>query len=396
MSLFQVLLNVAGLLLLVPVSILFLQVVLACLPLKKAPRALLGKRPSIVVLVPAHNESLVLENTLNSIFPQLIEGDRLLVVADNCSDGTAKIALANGAEVIERIDLERRGKGYALDFGIRHLLKTNPPEVIVIIDADCHVSEGAIDKLARLCVEKGRPIQALDLMTAPLAGSLNIRVAEFAWLVKNQVRPLGFYQIGLPCQLMGTGMAFPWHILSKASLASGHLVEDMKLGIDLTRSGLSPLFCPEARVTSVFPDSVEGADTQRVRWEHGHLGMIIKEAPKRLVEAIFKLNVHLFALILDLTVPPLALLLLMILMLFGISLVNFAISGSPRPVFLTGIELFLMGTAVLIAWWRFGQHILNLKDFANAPMYALRKIPLYFKFLAGRQVEWVRSKRDKD
>ena len=395
MTLFEALLAIVALLVFVPVSLLLVQVLLACL-LKTRYLKLFCKRPSVVVLMPAHNEALVLADTLSSIFPQLIEGDQLLLVADNCSDSTATIAQAAGAEVIERVDLERRGKGYALDFGIRHLLQSKAPEVVIVIDADCHVSEGAIDRLSRVCIEVGRPVQALYLMRAPLGGGLKVRVAEFAWLVKNLVRPLGFYHIGLPCQLMGTGMAFPWSVLCETSLASGHLVEDMKLGIELTRLGKPPLFCPEVLVTSMFPDSVEGAQTQRTRWEHGHLGMIVNEAPMLLVEALLQLNLQLFALIMDMSIPPLALLLLAVFALCGMSMVDLAIGGAVIPLKLAGTDLLLMGVAVFVAWWRFGKHILNLKDLANSPIYALRKIPLYLKFLVGRQAEWVRSKRDKD
>ena len=53
-------------------------------------------------------------------------------------------------------------------------------------------------------------MQILDLMTAPEDSPINYRVAEFAWRVNNWVRPLGLAALGLPCQLMGTGMAFPW------------------------------------------------------------------------------------------------------------------------------------------------------------------------------------------
>jgi hypothetical protein len=58
------------------------------------------------------------------------------------------IAARAGAEVIERFDPDRRGKGYALDFGVRHL-STRPPEIVVIVDADCIVEGDAIDRLAR-------------------------------------------------------------------------------------------------------------------------------------------------------------------------------------------------------------------------------------------------------
>src|SRR5512135_2526179 len=203
----DVVLSMVALLLLMPASLLFLQMILASLPAK--PRAVpLGRRPSVAVLMPAHNEALVLEETVRSIIPQLAAGDRLLVVADNCSDDTAKIAAASGVEVIERFDLERRGKGYALDYGMRHL-RSSAPEVVIVIDADCKVSKGVIERLARACVGEERPVQGRYLMQAPPEASLRVRMAEFAWLVKNHVRPLGFLRIGLPCQLMGTGMAFP-------------------------------------------------------------------------------------------------------------------------------------------------------------------------------------------
>src|SRR4051812_17463960 len=69
-----------------------------------APRDMpAGRRPSLAVLVPAHDEALVIADTLNEIVPQLIAGDRLLVVADNCADDTATIAAAAGAAVLERV-----------------------------------------------------------------------------------------------------------------------------------------------------------------------------------------------------------------------------------------------------------------------------------------------------
>jgi cellulose synthase/poly-beta-1,6-N-acetylglucosamine synthase-like glycosyltransferase len=387
------LLGMFALLLLMPASLLSLQVVLALLPARIRPSSS-SKCPSVAVLMPAHNEALVLEGTMRSIIPQLKSGDRLLVVADNCSDDTARIAAASGAEVIERFDLERRGKGYALDYGMQYL-RLAAPEVVIIIDADCKVSKGVIDRLARACAEAGRPIQSLYLMQAPPGASLAVRVAEFAWLVKNYVRPRGFQRIRLPCQLTGTGMAFPWAVISKAALGSGHLVEDLKLGLDLARMGKPPLFCPDALVTSEFSGNAEGARTQRTRWERGHLGMIVSEAPRLLMEAVFHRNVSLFALTLDMSTPPLALLLLASLALCGTGALLVTAGGSALPLILAGIALLSIGAAVLGAWWRFGRHVISLTDLGYAPIYALRKIPLYIRFVMGKKVEWVRTRRDR-
>ncbi|MGE8382883.1 MAG: glycosyltransferase family 2 protein, partial [Pseudomonas putida] len=220
MTVLSWLLGLLAVIALVPVSVFFLQMLLACLPPRSRPLGV-SVRPRVAVLVPAHDEAAIIRATLASVTPQLLPGDRLLVVADNCTDDTARLAREAGAEVVERFDTVLRGKGYALDFGVRHLA-LQPPEVVIVVDADCQVAEGAIDCLARRYHQAQRPVQALYLMRAPAGSGLTVQVAEFAWRVKNLVRPRGWARLGLPCQLMGAGMAFGWHDLALINLANGH------------------------------------------------------------------------------------------------------------------------------------------------------------------------------
>ena len=82
-----------------------------------APRALpllAGPAPTVAVLVPAHDEAAGIGAMLGRVLPLLPAGARLLVVADNCTDDTAALARAAGAEVTERHDTGARGKGHAL------------------------------------------------------------------------------------------------------------------------------------------------------------------------------------------------------------------------------------------------------------------------------------------
>ena len=380
------------LLIFVPIGVLLLQVSLACTPLRSKV-ASSAARPRVAVLVPAHNESAIIVAALESVRSQLLAGDRLLVVADNCSDDTAALARAAGAEVVERSNQRQRGKGYALDFGVQHL-KGDAPEVMIIVDADCTVREGAIERLACCCIEHGRPVQALYLMHAPEGASLKVRIAAFAWRVKNLVRPLGAAQLGLPCQLMGTGMAFAWRDITLIDLASGHIVEDLKMGLDFCRSGKPPLFCPSAQVDSYFPSSDEGVNTQRTRWEHGHLGVILSDTPKLLVESIRCRNWNLLGMTLDLLVPPLALLTLLAMACFAMTWLWFSLSESPLPALMATTAISLLGVAILLAWGRFGRDVISLATLLYAPFYALRKISVYIGFVLKRQVDWVRSKRD--
>ncbi len=281
----------------IPVIAFFLEII-AAVAVSRQRTAVDGRRDGrtpIAVLVPAHNESIGILPTLTDIKRQLLPGDRVLVVADNCSDDTAAVASAAGAQVIERRDAERVGKGYALDFGVRHF-SSDPPAIIIFVDADCGLAANSIDHLVRACTASGRPVQAQYLMVSPKNAGINSRVAEFAWRVKNWMRPLGLSHLGLPCQLMGTGMAFPWHVIRSADLAQGLIVEDLQLGLDLAKAGHAPIFCPFARVTSEFASSAAGVATQRARWEHGHIQTILKMVPALLWQSIKGKNTELLAL----------------------------------------------------------------------------------------------------
>jgi cellulose synthase/poly-beta-1,6-N-acetylglucosamine synthase-like glycosyltransferase len=351
-------------------------------------------RPRIAVLVPAHDEAAGIARTLEAVLPQLHSSDRILVVADNCSDDTAAIARQAGAHVVERFHETERGKGFALAFGV-DALRADPPGLVVILDADCDLAPGALDALAACVVATHRPAQALYLMTAPPDARLTRRIAQFAWRVRNWVRPAGWHRLGLPCQLMGTGMAFTWPMLRAAPLANASIVEDMKLGIDLAIGGCPPVFCAEALVTSSFPESVAATATQRTRWEHGHLQMILREVPGLVASAWRRRDRQLLGMALDLCVPPLALLAAMLLvgtLLAG--LVSFWL-GDPTLVFVHGLLLAVFALSALMAWALRGRDLVRLIELLSIPLYVVAKLPVYVRFVVRREKRWVRTERDK-
>jgi cellulose synthase/poly-beta-1,6-N-acetylglucosamine synthase-like glycosyltransferase len=386
------------LLLLLPAAVVFAEVALALAPRRVTqPRSRVPAltRPSVAILVPAHNEAAGILATLRSLHPQLQARDRLIVIADNCTDQTAQLAAAQGAEVVTRTDLIRHGKGYALDAGIGHLKRSGvTPQVVLVIDADSDAGGCLVDRLARRCVELDRPVQAKYLMLAPSNASFRTRIAAFAWTVKNDLRPSGLHRLGLPCQLMGTGMAFPWDCIAGATLSTGHIVEDLKLGIDLARRGYPTIFCPEAVVTSKFPSSAEGISSQRARWEHGHLSVILHDAPGLLWQALRQHDAGLLALGLDLCVPPLALLALAMLSacLAGVLLTVYA--SRTAPLLFALVAPAMLAATVFLSWSRAARRIASLGTVALFAIYAIWKLPLYLRFFIARQTQWVRSRRD--
>ena len=382
-----------------PVVVLWLQVLLAWPPrragLPAAQARKEGAAPRCAVLVPAHNEAQGIGATVRQLCLQLTDGDTLLVVADNCTDATAELAREAGAAVVERQDAARRGKGYALDHGVRHLAtQTGPaPEVLVVVDADCVLSRGCVHALGQTALHANAPVQALYLMDAPAEAGLKTRIAAFAWRLKNWVRPLGWQSVGAPCQLMGTGMAFPWAMAERMQLASSELVEDMKLGIDLALEGSPPLFCPQVLVRSVFPTGAQAVRSQRTRWEHGHLGMIAAHVPRLFGQALRRRDVRLLALALDLGVPPLALLVLLLLAVCALAGGAALLGGGWAPLAAALACLALLAMAVGMAWWGWGRAVVSARDLCSVPFYVLAKLPVYAGYLFKRQKEWVRTDR---
>jgi cellulose synthase/poly-beta-1,6-N-acetylglucosamine synthase-like glycosyltransferase len=383
-------------LLAIPVAVLLVEVVASI----ALPQRNCSLKPSedgrrIAVLVPAHDESIGLLPTIADIRKQLRAADRLLVVADNCADDTAEVAMAAGAEVVVRNDPDRKGKGYALAFGLGHL-GTDPPDIVIMIDSDCRLADRAVDQLAAACALKRRPVQALYLMVAPRESQINHRAAEFAWRIRNWVRPLGLNALGLPCQLMGAGMAFPWDMVSSVDLASESIVEDMKLGLDLALSGHPPLFLPSLGVTSYFPESVEGSRSQRVRWESGHLEMIVAATPRLIFAAVTRRNVDLLAMALDLAVPPLSFLGILTVGMLAIAGLSSLLGFSSVALIVSAATLAGFVCALFISWLKFGRDILPPRAVLLIASYVTGKLPIYGRLFSRKsRPQWIRTDRRK-
>lgn len=349
--------------------------------------------PSVAVLVPAHNEAAGILPTLEALLPQIGVRDRLVVIADNCSDETAEVARQAGVTVIERQDAQRRGKGYALDFGLQ-FLAAEPPDVVVIVDADCLVMVDTIAKISQLAMDRVRPVQATYLLATPARPQPKDSVSALAFTVKNWVRLAGLSRLGLHAILTGTGMAFPWQVLQRVSLASGNIVEDMQISVDLAIAGVSPVFCGDTRVTGSLPQQGQAATSQRTRWEHGHLQTLTTQVPRLLKAAVKQRRWDLLIFGLDLSIPPLSLLVMM-WGVIGVGAIAAAILGaSGLAMIIVGLNLSLVLGAVFASWAKFARQEISGSALLAIPFYVLWKIPLYFKFLVKPQTQWVRTERD--
>ena len=376
-------------LIILPAIIVVIEVVASFFPHRT--RTLTGGSPSTAVIIPAHNESRGVINTLEDVRKQLSARDKLIVVADNCTDDTAAIAEKHGAVVLERNDPERLGKGYALQFAIDHLNET-PPDCVLFVDADCRLSDGAIPMLTKVALATGRPAQALNLMQPPEGAGPSLKIAAFAWLFMNKLRMSGLSTLADVTRFTGVGLAAPWRLVSRIDFATGRIAEDLALTLTMAEMGAAPQFVPEAKVLSFFPESGLASITQRARWEHGTLAVIRNVAAPALLTNIVRLKFKPALLALDAATPPLV----MLIVLLGLSVLVTAmlqnVTGAGPFVAVSSATIMLSLTMV-IAWVKEGREVLPLSDLRGAFGFLLQKWRIYGTEGRASTKSWTRTKR---
>jgi hypothetical protein len=349
-------------------------------------------RPSVAVLVPAHNEEQNIDATLFRIKTELLPSERLVVVADNCVDQTALLAMRAGADVIVRNDLSRRGKGFALAAGLRHLAAL-APDVVVFVDADCQFSPHGLELLAGATAAVNAPVQCLNLMVANPDSPTPPRFAEFAWRIKNDLRPNGYARLGMPCHLLGTGMAVPWRLIKPELLATGNLTEDMFLGIEVAIKGSPPRFFRGAGVTSYFPGTQEGQDQQKQRWVHGHFGLISSHLPRLVYHGLRRRDLGLLALGADLAVPPLSVLAAANIILVLLCLADLAVGGTVVPLVLALLASAIFAFSLGTAWYFCGRDLIGLNEIKQLPRHLLVVTCSALNLVRGHRTQWIRADR---
>lgn len=233
----------------------------------RRPTAATGGPPahSFAVLIPAHDEEAVLATAVRSVrdvdYPAGLV--RVLVVADNCTDRTAAVARQLGAEVLERTDPVKRGKGYALAAGIPAALAAGA-DAVLVLDADCELAPDALRRLDAALTAGAEVAQAEYVYRDP-AGTPAGLVTVVGAAIENAVSA-GRAAGGLSVTLRGTGMAFRRAVLERVPWAAFGLTEDAEQSARLAAAGVRVRFVRGAEVRSDVPPTTDALWTQRRRW----------------------------------------------------------------------------------------------------------------------------------
>ena len=272
------------------------------------PRALPAlPLPTLVVVVPAHNEQAGITATLASLlaldYPAELR--RVLVVADNCTDATAERAAATGADVLVRTDAVHRGKGYALGAGFREALLNPAVAAVVVVDADTLVEPNLLTSAAAALSRGERAMQADYRVRDPLQ-SWRTTLMEIAFSAMHTVRNEGREHLNLSVGLRGNGMVFSREALDACPYSSFGLVEDIEYAGGLAAAGIRVAYLADSTVRGDMPASSEAASTQRVRWEEGRRRLRKQAVGPLLSAAVRHRSVMMADTAIELGGPPLA------------------------------------------------------------------------------------------
>jgi cellulose synthase/poly-beta-1,6-N-acetylglucosamine synthase-like glycosyltransferase len=228
-------------------------------------------RPHLLVLVPAHNEEILVAACVRSLCSQNYPASLLTVtvIADNCTDSTAAIARAGGAQCLERTDIERRGKPAAIKWALDQIDYLRY-EAVVIVDADTIVDSDFAAQIASTPRLREKAVQAYHGVCNPGDSALTRMGAVFSAARYQFEFPLKS-AAGLNVPLMGNGMCIGTEVLAERGWTAFSICEDWELYAQLTERGVTIEGRPAARLFSQEARTLSQSSSQRRRWAAGKL-----------------------------------------------------------------------------------------------------------------------------
>ncbi len=285
---------------------MYLLVLVTAAALHRVRPLLPSTLPRIVVLVPAHNEELIIGDLLKNLTCLDYPDYHIYVIADNCTDRTEALCRnwkVPYLTVWKRTDFEKRGKGHALAWGFQRILSGKDSfRAAVIIDADSKVSPLFLKEMAA-GLERGCDVQQGDYRI-DLANSVwRRRIAYISAALYHHVRSLGRCHLGLSSGLFGNGVCLSRRIVEEVGWQAYSLVEDIEYQALLALRGISVHYRPSAVLWALAPESLDGSATQRRRWEVGRYRLISDYVPKLIMNALRKGNIVSLGVALDILMP---------------------------------------------------------------------------------------------
>ena len=283
----------------------------------KKPKPVILKEPlkRFTILIPCHNEEEVIQGNIEAILNQSYPRElyNIYVVADNCTDKTSEICQNLN---IETIEVSGGSKPKALNLAIEYLKNNNlwTDDGIILLDADNQASPNMFASFNSL-MQDGKPI-----LQCRIASKNDDTIISKGFTSAFSHMNLGFQwarnNIGLSGSLSGTGFCVDRLVWDEVDFSQCHsLTEDLEFSIHAILKGYKITFIPTEYVLNQNLDDFKASIKQRLRWNRGHVTVMIKLTPKLFKRLIRKPSFQIVDSIIFLCCPSKYILYMLVLLL---------------------------------------------------------------------------------
>lgn len=358
------------------------------------------KNHRFAVLISARNESAVIAILLESIKNQTYPSELVdvFLVADNCTDNTAEIGRSCGANVYERFDNVKVGKGYALNYALNKINEEygeNHFDAYFVFDADNVLDPNYIEEMNKTFSDGYKIITSYR--NSKNYGDNWISAGYALWFLReskflNYPRML----LNTSCAISGTGFMFSKDIIKDTDGWNYYLLtEDIEFTADHVTRDYKIGFCKNAMLYDEQPNGFKQSVRQRMRWAKGYF-QVFSNYGTRLIKGTLKNNFSCFDM--SMTIMPALVVTICNIAVNGTALLAGLISGiSVVPIlqallsYLVGMycTLFVIGAITTATEWKniyttTAKKILYIFTF---PIFMLTYIPITVMALFAK-VEW--------
>lgn len=263
---------------------------------RKAEKKNYKPKNKFALLIAAHNEEVVIGSLIESMLKLDYPKDMydVFVIADNCTDDTAKIAKSYGVNVCERFAEDKRGKGYALEWMFEKLFNMKKQyDAVAIFDADNLVHKEFVKEINSKLQEGYKVVQGYIDSKNP-ADSWIAASYSIAFWTQNRVFQLARANVGLSNQIGGTGFAIETSTLKKLGWGATCLTEDLEFTCKLVLNGEKVGWAHDAIIYDEKPLTLKQSCNQRKRWMQGFTDVASRYFFKLFKQAIVKRKFYMF------------------------------------------------------------------------------------------------------
>jgi len=348
---------------------------LASLFYRDAARGAAAGELRFLILIPAHDEELLIGAGLAAIVADKRERDRLLVVADHCGDRTAEIARSFGALVLERGEGTEAGRAQARQAGLERA-RSLDWDAVLMLDADSVIEPGFFDACERALATGASAVQARS--ESARGRSLTAEASLAAFTLQGITIPRGRDRLGVSVRLRGTGMAI------RRELALAHRFrapasEDLFFTLDLLLDGVRCRHVERARLSSQGAASWGSFGGQKLRYEAGRMAAARAYVPRLLRRALRERDASCLEAAWFLATPPFAIAAVSTLLASALA----AVAGARAPLLAFGAAFLVLVAALVVGLIQARARLRTWLALLAAPWYLAWKTVVQLRAVAS-------------